>query len=196
MTTWPKITIRTIALGNIAMGALGLFLQLDSAVRFSQRHQFIGTRPGETYAYSTLACIAFAFALLALVSGFFLWRTSRSALRLCNLLFGSELIYWVAGAMSDVILATSKSEWAHNFATSVASVSGVGNMGLAPQVLSLYPVWALVLLNLAYWRAGKAEPPSHLDTVRTGGWPGIKRISNCGHRVIERVSLLHFPRKY
>lgn len=94
MTTWPKITIRTIAVGNVTMGALGLFLQLESAVRFSQRHQFIGTRPGETYVYSTLACIAFAFALLALVSGFFLWRTSRTTLRLCNLLFGSELVYW------------------------------------------------------------------------------------------------------
>jgi hypothetical protein len=36
-------------------------------------------------------------------------------------------------------------------------------MGLAPQVLSLYPVWVLVRLSLTYRRTRKAEPPSHLD---------------------------------
>src|SRR5260370_42459707 len=85
MTTWPRITIRTIAVGNVAMGAIGLFLQIDSVVRFSQRLQFAPTRPFEPYAYWVVACLAFVFASLALMSGFFLWRTSRSALRLCNL---------------------------------------------------------------------------------------------------------------
>ncbi len=155
MTTWPRITIRTIAVGNVAMGAIGLFLQIDSVVRFSQRHQFAPTRPFETYAYWVVACMAFVFASLALISGFFLWRTSRSALRLCNLLFGAQLVYWVGGAMLDVMLATSKSEWAHRLVTSLASVGGIGNMGLAPQVLSLYPVWALMLLNLAYRRVAQ-----------------------------------------
>lgn len=158
--TWPKATIRTIALGNVVVGAMGLYLQTDSVVRFSQRHQFTSTRPYETYAYCILACISFVFASLALVSGFFLWRTGRAALRLCNILFGSQLVYWVGIAMLDVMLVKSKSEWAHHFVMSIAAVSGVGNMGLAPQVLSLYPVWVLVLLNLAYWRMWKAEPPN------------------------------------
>ena len=171
MTTWPKITIRTIALGNVAMGAIGLFLQIDSFVRFSQRHQFNATRPYETYAYWVVACIAFLFVSLALISGLLLWRTSRSALRICNLLFGAQLVYWVGGTMLDVMLATSKSESAHRFVTTLASVNGIGNMGLAPQVLSLYPVWALVLLNLAYWRTGKAEPSSRSDTTGPASAP-------------------------
>src|SRR5260370_25914516 len=111
--------------------------------------------------------MALVFASLALISGFFLWRTSRSALRLCNLLFGAQLVYWVGGAMLDVMLATSKSEWAHRLVTSLASVGGIGNMGLAQQVLSLYPVWALLLLNLADRRGGPWETPK----AKVGGSP-------------------------
>jgi hypothetical protein len=60
--------------------------------------------------------------------------------------------------MLVVMLATSKSEWAHRLGMSVGAIGGVGDMGTAPQVVSLYPIWVLVLLNLAYWRMGKAEP--------------------------------------
>jgi hypothetical protein len=73
------------------------------------------------------------------------------------LLFGAELVYFVGGAMLEVTLVTSKSEWAHRLAISIASVGGIGNMGIALQVLSLYPVWVLLLLNLAYWRMWKTE---------------------------------------
>jgi len=158
VTTWPKITIRTIALGNVVMGGFGLFLQIDGVIRSSLRHQFTATRPHETYAYWVIACMCFAFVSLTLLSGFLLWRAGRPALRLCNWLFGSQLVYWVGSSVLDVRLLTSKSEWAHRLVTSIGAVSGVGNVGLGPQVLSLYPVWVLVLLNLAYWRMGKAEP--------------------------------------
>jgi len=158
VTTWPKITIRTIALGNVLIGGFGLFLQIDSVIRFSQRHQFTATRPYETYAYWATICIGFVFVSLTLLSGFFLWQTGRPALRLCNWLFGSQVVYWVGSSMLDVRLLTSKSELAHRLGMSIGAVSGVGNVGLGPQVLSLYPVWVLVLLNLAYWRMGKAEP--------------------------------------
>jgi hypothetical protein len=158
VTTWPKISIRTIALGNVAMGGFGLYLQIDGAIRFSQRHQFTSTRPYETYAFWVIVCIGFVFASLTLLSGFFLWRTGRPALRLCNWLFGSELVYWFGSSMLDVMLLTSKSEWAHRLGMSIGAVGGVGNVGLGPQVFSLYPVWVLLLLNLAYWRMGKAEP--------------------------------------
>jgi len=157
MTIWPKITIRAIALASIVMGAMGLFLQVDSVIRFSQRHQFAAARPYETHAYLFMVCIGTVFAFLVFLSGFFLWRADRPALRLCNLLFGSELVYWVGGPMVDVLLVTSKSEWDHRVATSIGAVWGIGNMGIAPQLLSLYPVWVLLLLNLAYWRMGKAE---------------------------------------
>jgi hypothetical protein len=33
-------------------------------------------------------------------------------------------------------------------------------------------------------------------TAPFGGWPGVERINNCEHGIVERVSLLHFPRKY
>jgi hypothetical protein len=66
--------------------------------------------------------------------------------------------------MLEVMLATSKSDWAHRFVMSLGSVTGIGNMGLAPQVLTLYPVWAPVLLNLAYWRKEGADSPTAKST--------------------------------
>jgi hypothetical protein len=158
VTTWPKITIRTIALGNVVIGGFGLFLQIDGAIRFSQRHHFTAAKPYETYAYWVIVCIGFVFVSLTLLSGFFLWQTGPPTLRFCNWLFGSQLAYWVGSSMLVVMLVTSKSEWAHRFVMSIAAARGIGNVGLAPQLLSLYPVWVLVLLNLAYWRMGKAEP--------------------------------------
>ena len=158
MITCPKIIIRTIALVNIVMGGFGLFLQIDGVIRSSLRHQFNAAGPYETYAYWGIVCICFAFVSLTLLSGFLLWRTGRPALRLCNWLFGSELVYWVGSSMLVVMLLTSKGEWTHRLGMSIGAVSGVGNVGLGPQILFLYPVWVLVLLNLAYWLMGKAEP--------------------------------------
>jgi hypothetical protein len=165
VTTWPKITIRTIAIGNILMGAMGLYLQIDSAIRFSLRHQFTTARPYEAHAYWVASSISFVFASLALLSGFSLWRNGRSALRLCNWFFGSELAYWVGSAMLVVMLVTSKSDWAHRLGMTIGSVGGIGDMGTAPQVLSLYPVWVLVLLNVAYWRIGKPKPSTAKTSV-------------------------------
>ena len=64
MSIWPKITIRTIALANIVMGAMGLFLQVDSVIRFSRRHQFTVAKPDEAYAYWVIVCIGFVFVSL------------------------------------------------------------------------------------------------------------------------------------
>ena len=158
MISWAKVTIRAIALGNSALGTAGLLLQADSAFRFSQKNQFSSAAPYETYAYWVMASISFALAFVAFLSGFFLWRADRSALRLCNWLFGSQLLYWVGKSILDIGLVTSKSEQAHLYATSIARATGIANMGTAPQIVLLYPVWALVLLNLAYWRMRKANP--------------------------------------
>ena len=149
MKTWPKSTIRAVAIANVLLGGFGLYLQVDSALRFIQRSQLGFSTP---QIYWITASISFALTLATFLSGFFLWRTDRRALLLCNWLFGSELVYWVGGSLLDVMLVTSKNEWAHRFVMSTAAASGIGNMGLAPQVLILYPVWALILLNFAYRR--------------------------------------------
>jgi|HubBroStandDraft_6_1064221.scaffolds.fasta_scaffold739387_1 hypothetical protein len=147
--TWPKSVIRAVAIANVLLGGLGLYLQVDSALRFIQRSQLGFSTP---LVYWITASISFALTLATFLSSFFLWRTDRRALLLCNWLFGTELVYWVGGSMLDVMLVTSKYEWAHRFVMSTATASGIGNMGIAPQVLVLYPVWALILLNIAYRR--------------------------------------------
>src|SRR5258707_13009562 len=133
MTIWPKITIRTIALANIVMGAMGLFLQIDSLIRFYRTYQFTVARPYEAYAYWVIVCIGFVFVSLTLLSGFFLWQTGPPTLRFCNWLFGSQLAYWVGSSMLVVILVTFKREWAHRFVMSIAAERGMGNVGLAPR---------------------------------------------------------------
>jgi hypothetical protein len=158
LKTWPKATIRAIAVANAVLGAAGLFLQADAAIRFSQRNQFSSSVPYLSYMFWVTASVSFALASIALISSFFLWRIDHRALRLCNWLFGAELVYWVGNGLLEVMLATSKSEWAHHFAMSMAGAGGIGNMGMAPQFLSLYPAWAIVILNFAYRRMDKVDP--------------------------------------
>jgi hypothetical protein len=68
------------------------------------------------------------------------------------------LLYLAGDSLVVVVLVTSRSDWAHGLSISIAAARGIGNIGLGPQFLSLYPVWALVLLNLAYWHTRKPEP--------------------------------------
>jgi hypothetical protein len=149
MKTWPRAIIRFIAIANILLGGFGLYLQADSARRFIQRNQLGFSLP---QVYWAVASISFAVALATLLFGFFLWRTDRIALRLCNWLFGFELVYWVGTAMFEFALWSSKAEWAHSLSTNMAGAGGIGNMGTALQFISGYPVWALILLNVAYRR--------------------------------------------
>lgn len=149
MKTWPKAVIRFLAAANILLGGSGLYLQADSARRFIQRNQLGFSIP---QVYWITASISFALALATLLFGFFLWRRDRRALLLCNWLFGFELVYWVGTAMFEFALWSSRAEWAHSLGKNLAGAGGIGNMGTALQLISLYPVWALILLNVAYWR--------------------------------------------
>src|SRR5260221_12554129 len=91
--------------------------------------------------------------------------------------------------MLVVMRVKSKREWAHRFVMSIAAARGIGNVGLAPQLLSLYPVWVLVLLNLAYWRMGKAEPSTAKISVWATSTQFILTAEDLGFVILETLTI-------
>jgi len=94
------------------------------------------------------------------LGGLLLLRTDRRGLRVCNFLFVAEVLYWIGTPLIGFYLTMSLTtrRWAAGVSSSVAGATGIGNMGLAPQILTGYPIIALVLLNLAFRRlARRAE---------------------------------------
>ena len=69
----------------------------------------------------------------------------------CNVVFVAEILYFV-------IIGFLWGSLPRPISMSVAAATGVGNMGLGPQLASAYPLIALVCLNAARWRLKRQRP--------------------------------------
>jgi len=85
--------------------------------------------------------------LLALLvfGGIRLWQLKTRGVVVCNGVFVAEILYFMA--LGFLWNAASPS-----LSMSVAAATGVGSMGLSPQLICGYPLVALVCLNLARLR--------------------------------------------
>jgi magnesium-transporting ATPase (P-type) len=93
-----------------------------------------------------------AILLLSLAySGICLLQLRRAGVILSNIVFASELIWFL---LVQGLLALTPSL----ISSSVGAAGGVGNMGIAPQILTGYPVVALIVLNLADRKERKPSP--------------------------------------
>jgi hypothetical protein len=153
---WPKYAVRSIAFGNLVMCAVGILLQIDAMIRVAQRPQLSNVSTYAMRAFWAMACISMIFGVVGFISVPLLWHLEDSGRRLCNWLFGTELAYWVANSQITILLVMSNNEWIHSLGKTMGHARASGAMATAPQFLTLYPVWALVLLNLAYRAINKS----------------------------------------
>jgi len=137
----------------------GAPLQIDAMIRIARGPQFSNVSPYAMRVFWAMACVSMIFGVIGLISVPPLWHLDDGGRRLCNWLFGTELVYWVANSQITILLAMSNSEWIHSLGTSMGPARASGGMATAPQFLTLYPVWALVLLNLAYRAKNKSTVP-------------------------------------
>jgi len=91
--------------------------------------------------------VATNFILLALLilGGIRLLQLKTQGVVVCNAVFVAEIVYFVA-------LGFLWSAVPPSLSMSVAAATGVGSMGLSPQLICGYPLVALVCLNLARQR--------------------------------------------
>jgi hypothetical protein len=85
--------------------------------------------------------INLCFLALLFLGGTYLFRLRPSGVTICNAVFIGEVLYFlIVGFLWSLPRPVS---------TGVGAATGVGNMGLSPQLISGYPLVAFIFLNLA-----------------------------------------------
>lgn len=98
--------------------------------------------------YLGLVLVNLAIVALLLVSARLIWRLQRRGLFLLVLTLCLEAVYLSILVGSSMVLEQN------GLQTAVATLTGVGMMVVGLQIYTAYPLFALVLLILAYRRLG------------------------------------------
>lgn len=140
---WPAVTYRVFAIGNVLVALIGLLFLLPTA--WSVRIGAVENVPTDSHFatwFWAMAYINMCFFALLVVGGVHLFKLRPSGVTISNVVFIGEIIYFpVIGFMWSALPRT--------FSMGLAAATGVGNMGISPQLICGYPFVALICLNLA-----------------------------------------------
>ena len=152
---WPAVTYRVFAISNILLVLIGLLFMLPTT--WSVRVGAVENVPPNSHFaawFWAMVFINLCFLALLLVAASHLLRLRPSGVTLCNAVFAAEIIYFlVTGFLWFLPRSVSMG---------VAAATGVGNMGISPQLISGYPLLALICLNLARWKRAKTHATTPL----------------------------------
>jgi hypothetical protein len=90
--------------------------------------------------FFTMTSINVVFLVLVICAGVLLLQFRRSGITFCIAVFAAEIGYWLIEGelgMTDV-------SWFRD----IGGLGGLGNMGLAPQIVTAYPLIGLIILIL------------------------------------------------
>ena len=159
---WPLITFRVFAATNFLIAILGGLFLVITVTSITHAGAW-GNKPAEPYfilAFWMMFATNICFLGLLGFGGFYLLRRRMLGVTVCNVVFVAEILYFgIIGFLWGPL--------PRPISMSVAAATGVGNMGLGPQLVSSYPLIALVCLNAARWRLKRQRPedPSGADAV-------------------------------
>jgi hypothetical protein len=153
---WPAVTYRVFAIGNVLVVLTGLLFLLPTV--WSVRIGAVENAPTNSYFatwFWAMAFINLCFLALLVVGGVQLFRLRPSGVTICNAVFVGEIIYFlVTGVLWSALPRT--------LSMGMAAATGVGNMGLSTQLISGYPLVALICLNLARRKQTKTHATAPL----------------------------------
>jgi hypothetical protein len=151
---WSAVTYRVFAIGNVLVVLIGLLFLLPTA--WSVRIVAVEGVPSNSHFatwFWAMASINLCFLALLVVGGVHLFRLRPAGVTICNAVFVGEIIYFL-------VIGFLWSALPRPVSMGVAAATGVGNMGnmgLSPQLISGYPLVALICLNLARRKRTKAR---------------------------------------
>jgi hypothetical protein len=105
----------------------GGFEQVVAAQKFSNFYV--------SFDLMSLACALFNLALVVAGIGLVLGKT-----------WSSRMIVWTVGFEVIYILGVGALWMTHSVSTGFAAATGVGNVGLNPQLYILFPIWSPIVL--------------------------------------------------
>jgi len=142
---WGRILIRSFGICNWFFGLTGAYFLIDGLRRV---HHF-GARPYEAKAYYSLVAINALFLVAIFTTGYWLILFRRRGVVFSNYVFSMEILFWVLDSLVTLKLVMSGNATAVSIGMSLGAVEGIGNMGTSLQILTAYPLIALIALNLA-----------------------------------------------
>ena len=144
--TWGPRIIRAFGVLNILFAAAGVYLASGHAIEISVSLHDCAEEPYVREAYIIMTVVDLCCILALAVGGMYLLRLKRRGLVISCIVFVTE-IAWFFGTAA-LWLAGMSGGRGELVGTSIAAASGIGGMGTAPQILTAYPIWALVVLIL------------------------------------------------
>jgi hypothetical protein len=147
MRDWGRTIIRSFGIANWFYGLTGSYFLIDG---FWRVHDFRSNPyPYEAKAYYLYVAIDALFLSAIFLAGYWLILIRRRGVVFSNYVFSMEILFFVLSSFVAVELVMSGNATAVSVGMSLEAVGGIGNMGMAVQVLTGYPLIALVALNLA-----------------------------------------------
>jgi len=145
--TWGPRIIRAFGALNILFAAAGFYLVSETAPRILSRLQNSADQPCVREAYIIMTVVDLCCLVPLTVGGMYLLRLKRRGLVISSIVFVTE-IAWFFGTVALGLALGMSGGRGELFGMSIMAAGGIGNMGAGPQILTVYPVWALVVLNL------------------------------------------------
>jgi hypothetical protein len=144
MKRYYTIIVTVFAIANFLFAACGGWLLYETVRNYY--HATTGSSNpvvdshGFAVTFFTLTWINGIFLCLLILAAVLLLRFRLSGITFCMTVFAAEIGYF----MATTLLSTSGISWFRD----VGGAEGIGNMGLAPQILTGYPLIGLISLFL------------------------------------------------
>jgi hypothetical protein len=145
MRDWGRLLIRSFGIANWFYGLTGSYFLVDGLWRANH----FGPYPYEARAYYFLVTINALFLLTIFLTGYWLILIRRRGVVLSNYVFSTEILFFVLSSLASLKLVMSGNATAVSVGMSLGAVEGIGNMGTSLQLLTGYPLIALITLNVA-----------------------------------------------
>lgn len=116
--------------------------------------------PSLLYTYTAVSC---TFLLLLSVGGVLMLASRSAGIWISIVTYGSEILYYI---ITSLVLHHASYKGQPHLANRLWTTDTLGNIGLAPQEITLFPVIALVLIAFVWYVGGKESPvgqPSNLN---------------------------------
>src|ERR1700722_9372084 len=136
---WPALIYRIFATANVLFVLFGLLFLVPTAWSVAAGGAEVSANSHFAAWFWAMTACNLIFLSLLVVGAARLLKLRPLGVTLCNFLFVSEIIYFMGIGLLWSVLPQ---------ASGIAEATGVGNMGVSPQVISGYPLIALVFLNL------------------------------------------------
>ena len=144
LAKWAPFVLRGFGIANFIFASVGLFFLVASV--FAIREKAVGNTLEQPYfllAFWTLTTVNLVLLTLLAFAGIKLLQLRTLGVVVCNAVFATEIAYFMTlGILWRAAPSPSVS-------MSIAAATGVGSMGLSPQLICGYPLVALIFLNLA-----------------------------------------------